>query len=188
MAHLQNYKDNFYYHFGDDEEDRGPHPQHVAAAEKGGSIQEGALSLEDSESQHDNPNKGEHMQPYNSLCPDSDQSNPEPMEVDPQEPSLELAEVQRPQASRHQKQFHFTQWQVQEMEKVFQETQYRDVLKRQELARNFNVPEATVQELLWSHIGAMDAVGEIQVDAGSNRDIKGFSCIKLLKFSSVEHT
>ncbi|CAH6779924.1 Rhox7b [Phodopus roborovskii] len=46
---------------------------------------------------------------------------------------------------RHQVQFSFTQWQVQEMEAVFQETQYPDVLTRRVLARNMNVPEDKIQ-------------------------------------------
>uniref|UniRef100_A0A8C2MQI9 Homeobox domain-containing protein n=1 Tax=Cricetulus griseus TaxID=10029 RepID=A0A8C2MQI9_CRIGR len=46
---------------------------------------------------------------------------------------------------RRQIDFHFTHWQVQEMETVFRETQYPDVLTRRVLARNMNVPEVKVK-------------------------------------------
>ncbi|XP_023561797.1 rhox homeobox family member 1 isoform X2 [Octodon degus] len=46
---------------------------------------------------------------------------------------------------RQRMQFSFMRWQVQEMESVFQETQYPDVLTRWKLARDLNVPESRVQ-------------------------------------------
>ncbi|EDL29006.1 mCG16054, partial [Mus musculus] len=41
--------------------------------------------------------------------------------------------------------FHFAQWQVEEMESLFEETQYPDLLTRGELARTLNVPEVKVK-------------------------------------------
>ncbi|KAL6083103.1 hypothetical protein STEG23_004261 [Scotinomys teguina] len=101
-----------------------------AGANVGGSVYEGALSLDDSENQQGNVNQGGHMSPYNSLGPEGDHSNQVPMEEDPEEPDILLPEVPRRQPRRHQIQFHFTEWQVQEMETIFQETQYPDVLTR----------------------------------------------------------
>uniref|UniRef100_A6PW38 Reproductive homeobox 7B n=1 Tax=Mus musculus TaxID=10090 RepID=A6PW38_MOUSE len=49
------------------------------------------------------------------------------------------------QGRRHQIQFTFTPWQVQEMETMFQETQYPDVLTREVLARSMDGSEAKVQ-------------------------------------------
>ncbi|KAL6093988.1 hypothetical protein STEG23_033152 [Scotinomys teguina] len=145
MEHLHSYKDSFYYHLEGYEEDSSPHCEREAAANVGGSVYEGALSLDDSENQQGNVNQGGHMSPYNSLGPEGDHSNQVPMEEDPEEPDILLPEVPRRQPRRHQIQFHFTEWQVQEMETIFQETQYPDVLTRRVLARNMNVPEAKVQ-------------------------------------------
>uniref|UniRef100_A0A8C6H4G3 Homeobox domain-containing protein n=1 Tax=Mus spicilegus TaxID=10103 RepID=A0A8C6H4G3_MUSSI len=49
------------------------------------------------------------------------------------------------QGRRHQIQFNFTPWQVQEMETMFQETQYPDVLTRGVLARSIDGSEAKGQ-------------------------------------------
>lgn len=130
MAHLYNYSDRFYSHMEDYEEDGSPRPEQGAAAEVGGSFCEGALSLDHSENQQENLTEGDHMSPYDNLGPEGDQNSQEPMEVDPEEPALELTEVPRRRRSRPRIQFHFTQWQVREMETVFQETQYPDVLTR----------------------------------------------------------
>ncbi|KAL6085730.1 hypothetical protein STEG23_032149 [Scotinomys teguina] len=130
MEHLHSYKDSFYYHLEGYEEDSSPHCDREAAANVGGSVYEGALSLDDSENQQGNVNQGGHMSPYNSLGPEGDHSNQVPMEEDPEEPDILLPEVPRRQPRRHQIQFHFTEWQVQEMETIFQETQYPDVLTR----------------------------------------------------------
>ncbi|XP_076418399.1 homeobox protein Rhox13-like [Peromyscus maniculatus bairdii] len=141
MDNLHNYNDNFCHHLEEYEDDIGPHPEHEGAPESGGRVYEGALSLDNSENQQGNLNQGGHM----SLGPEGDHSNQVAMEIDPEEPAIFLAEVPRHQPSRHQIRFHFTQWQVQEMETIFQETQYPDVLTRRVLARSMNVPEAKVQ-------------------------------------------
>ncbi|KAL6083109.1 hypothetical protein STEG23_004267 [Scotinomys teguina] len=146
MEHLHSYKDSFYYHLEGYEEDSSPHCEREAAANVGGSVYEGALSLDDSENQQGNVNQGGHMSPYNSLGPEGDHSNQVPVEEDPEEPDILLPEVPRRQPRRHQIQFHFTEWQVQEMETIFQETQYPDVLTREELARALNVPEVDVKD------------------------------------------
>ncbi|XP_052026023.1 homeobox protein Rhox13-like [Apodemus sylvaticus] len=51
----------------------------------------------------------------------------------------------RPRRRRRRAPFQFTEWQVEEMETLFEETQYPDVLTRGELARTLNVPEAKVK-------------------------------------------
>ncbi|XP_021042958.1 homeobox protein Rhox13-like [Mus pahari] len=55
----------------------------------------------------------------------------------------------RPRPRQHRRRrgtpFHFTQWQVKEMESLFEETQYPDVLTRRALARTLNVPEVKVK-------------------------------------------
>ncbi|XP_076419041.1 homeobox protein Rhox13-like [Peromyscus maniculatus bairdii] len=141
MENLHNYNDNFCHHLEDYEDDIGPHPEHEGAPKSGGRVYEGAVMLDNSENQQGNLNQGGHM----SLGPEGDHSNQVAMEADPEEPAILLAEVPRIQPSRHQTQFHFTQWQVQEMDTIFQETQYLDVLTRRVLARSMNVPEAKVQ-------------------------------------------
>ncbi|XP_076417891.1 rhox homeobox family member 1-like [Peromyscus maniculatus bairdii] len=156
MENLHNYNDNFCHHLEEYEDDIGPHPEHEGASESGGRDYEGALSLDNSENQQGNLNQGGHM----SLGPEGDHSNQVAMEADPEEPAIFLAEVPRRQSSRHQIQFHFTQWQVQEMETIFQETQYPDVLTRRVLARSMNVPEAKVQvsksEKAWGGAGHLE--------------------------------
>ncbi|KAL6085728.1 hypothetical protein STEG23_032147, partial [Scotinomys teguina] len=145
MEHLHSYKDSFYYHLEGYEEDSSPHRDREAAANVGGSVYEGALSLDDSENQQGNVNQGGHMSPYNSLGPEGDHSNQVPMEEDPEEPDILLPEVPRRQPRRHQIQFQFTQWQLQEMETISQETQYPDVPTRKQLARWMGITEAKVQ-------------------------------------------
>ncbi|XP_052605464.1 rhox homeobox family member 2-like [Peromyscus californicus insignis] len=88
MEHLHNYNDNFYYHLEDYEEDSDPHPEQEGAAEEGGRVYEGALSLDDSENQQGNLNQGGHMSPYNSLGPEGDHSSQVPKEADPEEPAM----------------------------------------------------------------------------------------------------
>ncbi|KAM7338408.1 hypothetical protein ACRRTK_001892 [Alexandromys fortis] len=145
MAHHHDYSDHFYSHMDDYGEDSSPRPEQGAAAEVGGSFCEGALSLDHSENPENNQAQGGHVSPYENLDPEDDLNNQEPMEVDPDEPALEMPEVRRRRPSRPRNQFHFTHWQVREMETVFQETQYPDVLTRAVLARNMDVPEAKVQ-------------------------------------------
>ena len=130
MVHLLDYSDHFYCHMEDYGEDSRPRPKQGAAAEVGCSFCEGALGLDCSENPEDNQAQGGHMSPYDNLDPEDDLNSQEPMEVDPEEPALEKPEVRRRRPSRPRNQFHFTYWQVQEMETVFQETQYPDVLTR----------------------------------------------------------
>lgn len=52
------------------------------------------------------------------------------MEPEEEKPVFLLAVVPKCHGRRHQIQFYFTQWQVQEMETMFQEIQYPDVLTR----------------------------------------------------------
>ncbi|EGW00846.1 Rhox homeobox family member 1 [Cricetulus griseus] len=146
MEHLLNYNDNFYYLLQDSVEGSSPLPEQGAAAQRDVKISEGALSLDSSENQQDNQSLGGYESPSNNPGPERDQSTQEPIELRPEELALELAEVPRRRLRRRQIDFHFTHWQVQEMETVFRETQYPDVLTRRVLARNMNVPEVKVKD------------------------------------------
>lgn len=66
--------------------------------------------------------------PDNDLDSEGDQMEQEPVETGQEEPGFQLPEVPKRQGRSHRIQFCFTQWQVQEMETMFQETQYLDVL------------------------------------------------------------
>ncbi|KAL1766437.1 homeobox protein Rhox13-like [Sigmodon hispidus] len=82
-----------------------------------------------------------------SSDPDSSSSS---SESEQEEPSSSVAEVipippRRYFRGRRRTPFHFTQWQVEEMENLFEETQYPDVLTMEELARVLNVPEIKVK-------------------------------------------
>ncbi|XP_055468138.1 homeobox protein Rhox13-like [Psammomys obesus] len=74
---------------------------------------------------------------------------PEPEQEQEEQEQEQEEPVQIPRARpprRHRRiPFHFTQWQVEEMENLFEETQYPDVLTRGELARALNVPEVKVK-------------------------------------------
>ncbi|XP_040599712.1 homeobox protein Rhox13-like [Mesocricetus auratus] len=145
MEHLHNYNDNFYCLLEDSEEDTGPWPGRGPAPQVDGTICEGARCLDDSKNQRGNLSQGGHLSPYNYPGLEDDQSTREPLELRPEKPGPSLSEVPRRHSRRRQLPFHFTLWQVQEMETVFQETQYPDVLTRRVLARNMNAPEAKVQ-------------------------------------------
>lgn len=70
----------------------------------------------------------DYLSPAYDLDPEGDQRDQESMETDQEEPDFPLAVIPKRQDRRHQIPFSFTQWQVQEMDTVFQETQYLDVL------------------------------------------------------------
>lgn len=99
MAHHHDYSD-YYSHMEDYGEDSSLRPEQGAAAEVGGSFCEGALSLDHSENPENNQAQGEHVSPYENLDPEDDLNNQEPMEVDPDEPALEMPEVGRRRPSR----------------------------------------------------------------------------------------
>ncbi|MBZ3875591.1 Rhox homeobox family member 1 [Sciurus carolinensis] len=66
-------------------------------------------------------------------------------EQEPGQPANVAAVAPLPQRSRPRTQYKFSKWQLQELESVFQETQYPDVSTRKGLARCINVTETRVQ-------------------------------------------
>lgn len=124
MEHLHNYDDHYYLLEG------SLYPEHGAAAAAGGDLYEEALSLDDSENRWGNLNQGGHVNPDSNLGLEGDQRFQEPMELNSQEPVLPQPIVPMPHPRRQQTRFCFVQWQVQEMEGIFQETQYPDEFKR----------------------------------------------------------
>ncbi|XP_033616396.1 rhox homeobox family member 1-like [Fukomys damarensis] len=74
-------------------------------------------------------NQGQHLQPVHQLP------------LAQQDPFVAMNQS----GYQWQPRFRFTEWQVQELERVFQETQYPSVITRMVLARDLNVPESKVQ-------------------------------------------
>lgn len=122
---LEGYEQDYYYFLED-----YTYPEQGAAAAAGGGLYEGAQSLGDSENQQGNLNQGGHVDPANNVGPEGAQRFQQPRVLNPQEPVLPGPEVPRPQPRRRQTRFRFAQWQVEEMEAVFQVTQYPDELTR----------------------------------------------------------
>ncbi|XP_031527277.1 rhox homeobox family member 1-like [Vicugna pacos] len=73
----------------------------------------------------------------------------EPEQRPPEEPRQAAAAAEAPQPRNPQRRriqrHNFTQWQLQELEGLFQHTQYPDILTRRELARRIDVTETRVQ-------------------------------------------
>lgn len=123
------YDEDLYDYLGDCEQDSG------SPSEQGAAVAAGGIASEDHPSQVNSQNQQGKLEDHyvssdNDLDPEGDQGDQEATEADPEEPAWPLAVTAKRQGRRHQIPFCFTQWQVQEMECVFQETEYPDLLTR----------------------------------------------------------
>lgn len=128
---LDYYEDLYYYedyYLEDYGEHSSPHSEEGAAGSSFG------IACDDPQSQGDSENQQAKLNndqvPENDLDPEGAQREQEHVETDHEEPAIPLPAVPKRKARRHQIPFSFTLWQVQEMETMFQETQYPDVLTR----------------------------------------------------------
>ncbi|XP_021485516.1 homeobox protein Rhox13-like [Meriones unguiculatus] len=103
-------------------------------------------STSDSEKTDDNGDLDLNTNDHDILEP-APEPEQEQEEQEQEEPVLATVQIPRARPSRRHRRipFHFTQWQVEELENLFEETQYPDVLTRGELARALNVPEVKVK-------------------------------------------
>ncbi|XP_050997846.1 homeobox protein Rhox13-like [Acomys russatus] len=161
MAHRV-YCDHSCYIMSDCEEEKGggaepePAASTSVSAEGGGHSCEGATGHTAASYLND---EGVPSQENKSDSGDSDLSSNEQdssLELEQKSALLEGAALQIPsrqpshlsnRSHRHgpRTPFHLAQWQIEEMESLFEETQYPDVLTRKELARALNVPEVKVK-------------------------------------------
>ncbi|KAM6143298.1 rhox homeobox family member 1-like [Erethizon dorsatum] len=144
---------SFALEFWELEASAGPAPGVPTAAE-GGHFSEGAPGpggddspqghLED-EKDH-NPTLEVHVSQGGDTDHHAGRGDQEPEQLPPakQDPS-DARGRQRGRPRERRIQFSFMQWQVQDLESVFQHTQYPDVFARLELARDLNVPESRVK-------------------------------------------
>ncbi|XP_047391259.1 homeobox protein Rhox13-like [Sciurus carolinensis] len=153
MASWYHYYDTDYYVLEEYERETNPEPeQGAAAAAEGGLFAEGAVGLEDDMKHEGHPNQQDvlNQEDEGNQEEDVDQEDDSDHEddggdEDPQEEDLEEPVVPRSRRRQPRIPFQFTPWQLEELENVFEETQYPDLLMRRELGRQMNVPEAKVQ-------------------------------------------
>ncbi|XP_069895062.1 homeobox protein Rhox13-like [Dipodomys merriami] len=126
--------------------------QGAAASVRGGQVLEEALGLVEAV-QHlsgEELDQDGDMNALEDLAMESDSLDDPDQNGEQDQAELVLmgagaAPHQRRRRRGQQIQFQFTQGQVDELETVFQETQYPDLLTRRVLARGMNVPEEKVQ-------------------------------------------
>ncbi|GAB1302721.1 Reproductive homeobox 7B [Apodemus speciosus] len=145
------YDEDSYHYLEDYEQDRGSPSEQGAAVAAGGTASDDHPSQDNSEKQQGKLDE-DYMSPEKDLDPEGDQRDQEPMDADQEEPAFPRAVKPKRQGRRHQIPFSFTQWQVQEMERMFQETEYPDVLTR--CVGGARPPGARVHvELTFTHLG-----------------------------------
>ncbi|XP_046276908.1 homeobox protein Rhox13-like [Marmota monax] len=153
MASWYHYYDTDYYVLEEYEREINPESEQSAAAAAEGGHSEGAVGLMDNVKPEGHLNQLDVMNQEGEVNQEGDvnQENNSDHEdddddQDPQQEDLEES-VAPPSRRRGRPRipFQFTPWQLDELESVFEETQYPDLLTRRELGRQMNVPEAKVQ-------------------------------------------
>ncbi|XP_047391258.1 rhox homeobox family member 1-like [Sciurus carolinensis] len=159
MAHWCQYCDPDYYGLGIYDMEIAAEAEEgiaaVAAEEEaapaaGGHFREGAVGLMEEVIQEANLNHEDAVNQEDDVDHEAGGGNQGPVQQpgqdqQPGQPANGAAAIPQPRRRRPRTQYKFSQSQVQELENVFQETQYPDVSTRRELARCMNVSEARVQ-------------------------------------------
>ncbi|XP_071462186.1 rhox homeobox family member 1-like [Marmota flaviventris] len=152
MAHWCQYCDPNYYGLGMYDIEIAAEAEEgiaAAAAEEeaaGGHFREGAIGLMEDVIQEGNLNLEGAVNQADEVDQEADGNNQGlEQEQQPGQHANVAAAGPHPRRRRSLIQYKFSQSQVQELENVFQETQYPDMATRRELARCMNVSEARVQ-------------------------------------------
>ncbi|KAM6143299.1 rhox homeobox family member 1-like [Erethizon dorsatum] len=124
-----------------------------APGAEGGPLGEGAARFTFGERQEGDPKQGSQEKQAVALNPGGDtkseadvsEQEPGPQQQQEQEPALVPAALPQPRRTRPRIQYTFTQSQLRELESVFQENQYPDLLTRRELSRRVYVAETKIK-------------------------------------------